>query len=562
MTSIEIRNGKAVTTERANLRWYSIKRQLEGRTSLDKNGLVKFEASKHNLETWKNHFPDAEINDIDSEIKAFEEFAVAERPEFRFKREPLWWQKKATEKQRKIIDSKDMYNCFAFFFSPGSGKSKSLTDFAITLYCEGKIDALLILPPNYLVGEQWTNEDSGALVKDIHESIEFKSWLWDRTLTKTMKAEYEALLEFDGFQCIVANIDATKTERGFEYLSRFIKRHKGRVLIAVDEGHLISKPSSGRHKKCLELRRLCDWAAVLTGTPINKSLMSAWGIFRFLHDNILGYKYATAFRSAFCITKFNGFADQIIGHKNVDKFYELIEPYSQRVSQEEMGLTKMRDTFEFDMSKEQETHFKRFKAEWLTALENGEFASASIALTAALKLQQITCGFLVGEDGTVQYLDNARLRALDSWLETIDEDQKIMIWCRFLEDAKLLTNHFGGKAVDLSGNVDAKQRVKNKDRFLYEPSITRCIATPDAAGTGMDALQNVCNRAVFYSSSEHYINRTQAEDRTLRVGGGTTAFYTDLICRKSPDRKILRTLTENQALATYTLDDVRKMFED
>lgn len=562
MSDLKIVNGRASTVGRAPVSWFSIRKFFEGRTNLAKDGSLSFAASNSNIKLWQSKFPESKVEDIDQQMKEFESFVVTDRPKFQFKRSQLWWQERATEKQRRIIDNPKMYNCFAFFFDPGAGKSKSLTDLATLLYCEGKIDAMIVLPPNYLVGEQWTNEDSGALVKDIHESVNFRSWLWDRTLKKAHQKAYDELLEFDGFQCIVANIDAAKTERGYEYLKRFIKRHKGRVLIAVDEGHLIAKPSSGRHKKALELRKMCEWAAVLTGTPVNKSLMSAWGIFRFLHDNILGYKYASAFRSAFCETRFNGFAETIIGHKNVDKFYELIEPYSQRVSQSEMGLEKMRDEFEFDMSDEQTFHFKRFKKEWMTKLENGEFATASIAMTAALKLQQISCGFLVGEDGTVQYLDNARLRALDAWLETIDPEQKIMIWCRFLEDAKLLTKHFGEKAVDLSGNVDSKQRVVNKNRFLNEPEITRCIATPDAAGTGLDSLQNVCNRAVFYSSSEHYINRKQAEDRTLRVGGGTTAFYTDLVCRKSPDKKIIRTLTDNQALATYTLDDVRKLFED
>lgn len=562
MTDLKIINGRAQTIGRASPRWFGLRSRLEGRTSLAKTGEVSFIGSQHNISTWLSLFPDAKVEDVDATVKAMEEFVVSDRPEFRFKRDQLWWQKKATEKQMRIINDPTMHNCFAFFFDPGAGKSKSLTDFGTLLYCMGKIDAMVILPPNFLVGEQWTNEDSGALVKDIHESVDFKSWLWDRSLKKQHKQAYDQLLEFNGFQAIVANIDAAKTPTGFEYLKRFIKRHKGRVLFAVDEGHLVANTSSGRHKKALELRLMCDWASVLTGTPINKSLMSAYGIFKILNDKILGYKYATSFRSNFCETRFNGFADVVVGHKNIDKFYALIEPYSQRVSQEEMGLEKMRDQFEFDMSDEQAKHFQRFKKEWLTSLDNGEFSSAKIAMTAAMKMQQITNGFIVGEDGTVQYLDNARLRALDAWLETIDGDQKIMIWCRFLEDAKLLSKHFGDKAVDLSGNVDSKQRVVNKDRFLFEPEITRCIATPDAAGTGMDSLQNVCNRAIYYSTSEHYINRKQSEDRILRVGGGSTAFITDLVCRKSPDRKIVRTLTANQELATMTLDDVRRLYED
>lgn len=561
MTNLIVESGRARTDGRAPIKWYGLKARFEGRVSLAKDGSISFVASPHNVSIWREAFPDCVIKDVAAETKVFEQFIITDRPKFQFKRPPLWWQEKATEKQRKIIDSKTMYNAFAFFFDPGAGKSKSLTDFATLLYCEGKIDGLVVLPPNVLVGEQWTNADSGALVRDIHESVDFKSWLWDRSLKKGHVQEYENLLGFQGFKCIVANIDAIKTERGFDYIKRFIKACNGRVLFAIDEAHLISKPSSGRHKKALELGSKCDWRAALTGSPINKSLMSAYGIFKFLDERILGYKYATSFRNVFCETRWNGFADQIVGHKNVDKFYQLIEPYSQRVSQAEMGLEKFPDEFEFDMSDEQSKHFQKFKKEWMTALDNGEFATASIAMTALMKMQQITNGFLVGKDGTIQHIDNARLRALDAWLETIDEDQKLVVWCRFLEDAKILMKHFGDKAVEMTGNVTTEEKTANKYRFIREPEITRAVATPDAAGTGMDGLQDVCNRAIYYSTSEHFINRIQSENRILRVGGGSTAFITDLICRKSPDRKIVRTLKSNKDLAKMTLDDVRMIFE-
>ncbi len=562
MTAITIENGSAVTNGRANMRWYSIKPRMEGRVSLRRDGSVSFVASQHNIDVWREAFPDCTITDNDAEMKALEAFIVQDRPQFRFKRPQLWWQEKATIKQHTIIDNPQMANAFSFFFDPGAGKSKSLTDMATMLYCMGQIDAVVIMPPNVLVAEQWSNEDSGALVRDIHDDVKFKSWLWNRALNKKHQQSFEDLLQFDGFQCVVANIDAAKTDRGFAYLDRFIKHHKGRVLFVIDEGHLIGNPSSGRHKKCVELGKKCNWRSVLTGTPITKDLMSAYAIFKFLDDRILGFRYVSAFRNAFCVTRWNGFADQIVGHKNIDRFYELIEPYTARVSQAEMGLEKMYDEFVFDMSDEQLTHFNRFKKEWLTSLDNGEFATASIALSATLKMQQISNGFLIGEDGTVQYLDNARLKALDAWLETIDEDQKIMVWCRFLEDARLLMQHFGKSAVDLSGNVDSAERIVNKNAFINDAHITRCIATPDAAGTGMDGLQNVCNRAAYYSTSENFVLRVQSEDRILRVGGGSVAFYTDFIARKSPDRKIIANLRGKKELSRMTLDDVRQLIEE
>lgn len=227
-----------------------------------------------------------------------------------------------------------------------------------------------------------------------------------------------------------------------------------------------------------------------------------------------------------------------------------------------MGLDKIYDEFVFDMSDEQKKHYEKVKQTWMTQLDNGEFANATIALTAALKLQQISNGFIVSDDGSMQHLENNRIKALDSWLETIPEDEKVVIWVRFKEDARLLMQHFGDKAVDLSGNVSSDERIRNKDLFISDPKIRFVVASPNAAGTGIDNMQSVCNRAVYYATSEHFILRAQSEDRISRIGGSATAFITDLVCRKSPDRKILNNLKGKKELSTMTLDEVRKMFED
>lgn len=558
MTDLIVKNGRCFTKGNAPMSWMGIKRQMEGRASLLKTGEFVFEESGNNLAIWKRYFPDHQLERFVDETAIVN---IGNRPPFQFKREPLWWQANATKKIDNIIADNKLYKAFAFFYDPGAGKSKSLTDMAALLYTRGIIDALIVLPPNLLVGDQWSRfdeENEGALQKDIHETIPNKAWLWKKG--KKAFAEYDDLKEFEGLQSVVMNIDAAKTPDGYKLLTDFIKRHKGRVLFAIDETHLIGNPSSQRHKKCVELADRCSWKAALTGTPITKDLISTYAIFKFLDPRIIGFKYITGFKNAFCELRFNGFADQIVGHKNIDKLYQLIEPYSSRVSQEEMGLEKVYDEFSFVLSPDQKKHFDRLKKEWMTALDNGEFASVSIALSATLKMQQVSNGFLVGDDGSIQYLENARMDALKAWLETMPE-QKIVIWCRFKIDAQLLMKEFGKQAVDLSGNVSSSDRLKNKDAFISDPEILYCVATPDAAGTGTDGLQHVCNRAVYYSSSEHFVNRKQSEDRVLRVGGGSTAFYTDLVGKGTPDRKILNNLKGKKDLSRMTLDDIRKLYE-
>jgi len=552
MTDLTINAGLATTAGPANIKWLSCKKQMEGRVSIHKNGVVSFQASGHNLEVWRSIFPDCKVVSED----VFEEFVNQQtRQPFAEKRESLWWQAKAIDKMKRVISTPSMKRCFALNFDPGGGKSKSLVDFSAMLWSENKIDAVVVLSPNMLVAEQWEMPEDGAIARDC--PVPYVSWLWDKT--KKGYAEFERLLASNDLQYLSMNIDAAKTPRGIELLTKFIKRHKGRVLFTVDEAHLIGNPQSQRHKKCVDLGFKCAWRAALTGTPITKDLLSYYAIFRFLHPDILGCKYVSTFRAKYCVLKWNGFADEIVGYKNIDDFYARIEPYTARVSQKEMGLEKLYDEFIFTMSEEQKSYYNEFKREWLAKLDNGEFATASIALSATIKLQQISNGYLVSEDGTIQHLDNARLKALDAWLETIPEGEKVVIWVRFREDARLVTAHLGDCAIEISGNVDNK--MERKERFLNDPKLTRLVATPDAAGTGMDSLQHVTQRAIFYSNAENFVNRKQAEDRVLRVGGKSTAFITDLICKGSHDRKFLANLRGKKELSRMTLDEVRGIFE-
>jgi len=549
LTSIEIRNGKAVTTERCNLRWYSIKRQLEGRTSLDKNGVVKFEASKHNLETWKNHFPDAEINDIDSETKAFEDFVVAERPSFRFKREPMPHQQKAFDKFKE-------QSYTAIFGDVGSGKSYILSNLAANYYCEGKIDAVIIVALNKLIIEQWHEKQ---LPRDVHDSIPYSSWVWGKG--KKNEAAYEELKTFDGMQVVTINVDALRTDPGVDLCIDFIKRHKGRVLFAVDESQAIKTPNAGRSKNAIKLAHMCTHRSILSGTPISKDLIDFWNQFKALDPDIIGMKYVTSFKSKYCITRWNGFADEIIGHKNEQELYGKTDPYTFRITKAELGFRDFDDEFEFELGPQEKKHYSELKKTFMTQLDSGEFLSVTNALSAMVRMQQVSNGFLVQEDGSFQLLECSRLKALDSWLETIDDD-KLVIWCRFKKDAEIINKHLSKNAIDISGNVNPDMRYSNLQEFLKDKNKRFAIGTPKAAGVGIDGCQNVTNRAIYYSNSEHALDYWQSRARTSRVGGDTNAFYCHLIGKGTVDRKIMRNLQQKEALSSLMLDDIRKMFED
>lgn len=523
---------------------------MEGRVSLDKHGHVSFVASPHNLDIWKTAFPDCEVIDVDQEMKLFESVVVGDRPKFEFKRQPMPHQQKAFE---QFKDAK----LAAVFGSVGSGKTKIAVDLMTNYYCQGKIDAVVIVAINKLVIQQWHDHQ---LPRDISDTIPYKSWVWGKS--KKDIADYEETKIFNGLRIITINIDALRTDPGVDLLKDFIKTHKGRVLFAVDESQTAKNPSAQRTKNTMALAKMCNYRMIMSGTPIAVNLVDYWSQFRILDENIIGCKYVTSFKAKYCIEKFNGFGNEIIGSKNTDELYGKTAPYVFRITKEELGFKDFDDEFEFQLGPNEKRHYTELKKTFMTQLDSGEFVNASNALSAMVRLQQASNGFIQHpETGELQLLECSRVNALTSWMEMI-EDEKLVIWCRYLKDAEIIMSKLGKEATDISGNVDPDTRYQHVQDFINQKTIRYCVGTPKAAGVGVDGLNSVTNRAVFYSNSEHALDYWQARGRTSRVGGDSNAFYCHLIAKGTVDRKIMQNLLKKEALSSLMLDDIRRMWDE
>lgn len=549
MTTLLIENGRAVSSQRVPVtQWFKASRYLEGRKALLKDGRVSFEYSPANVETFQRFFEGVKVENKDEQAKAYEQFAVRDRPQFAFKREPMPHQKKAFDK------FKDQ-PLTAIFGDVGSGKSKILTDLAAWYYCQGKIDAVVIVAVNHLVIEQWS---LSQLPRDMPDSVKWSAWTWNKT--KKGAAQYDTLKEFDGLQIVTINVDALRTDKGVSLCQDFINRHKGRVLFAIDESQTIKNPSAQRTKKTIALAHTCKFRSILSGTPIARDLVDYWAQFKALDPNIIGHKYLSSFKARYCVTRWNGFADEVVGSKNEEELYAKTDPYTFRITKKELGFEEMEDTFEFDLGVEERKHFDSLKKLFLTQLDTGEIVQVNQAITAMLRMQQVSNGFLQHEDGTIQTFECSRLEAMTSWLETVSDD-KLVIWCRFKQDGKMILDRLGKQAVNITGLVSPEERSREKDTFIHDKTVRFAVGTPKAAGVGVDGLQSVTNRALYYSNSMDSIDYWQSKARTSRVGGESVAYYTHLIGRQTIDLKNLRNLQKKEALSSLVLDDLRMMFE-
>ena len=523
-------------------------RQLEGRRFNLKAGGTKIEATKSNIELLSGAFP-LEI----SEPSVAGRRSTARRGVYNPRTEPMPHQLEASNKLRSVKHA-------ALFMEQGTGKTLVAIDRAGELWMAGKISAVLVVAPKG-VHRQWIADQL-----PLHSGIPFRGAYWP-----LKEGEWNSALALgDTMAVFTINIDAARTPKGKAMCLDYIAEHHGQVLMIVDESHSIKNSASQRWKAVDALGKLCDFRAILTGTPIARSLLDAWSQYKWLDEEILGYRYASAFKNEYCIM--GGFQGKvIIGHRNVERFRERVERFTYRVSKEEIGITPARSSgWEFDMTTEQRRVIRGLKRDLFAAIDSGEVATAANAAVAVMKMQQVSNGFYMDDNGQpVRIMEPAANPRIQALIELISSRSgKGIIWARFREDITAICEALSGaglKAAAYHGGTPDKERVRTVERFLQPQEATDSVdffvANPGAGGTGLN-LQGACDYDVFYSNSDNSIERWQAEARIHRIGTCGIVTHFDLVAPFSPDRLILRRHAAKKSISEMALDDVRRILEE
>jgi SNF2 family DNA or RNA helicase len=557
MVKLNIEGNRAVVSPPLDKSILTLTPRLEGVKKWLKGGGLSFEVTPSNMERFRAMYPDATITGearLDFEEKVLRKIArniayIPIMPPFPFQDRAvtLSWDKAA----------------YAYFMEMGTGKTYVTINVFGRLWCQGKIDGVLIIAPKG-VHAQWIEDE---IPKHLGKMVPYRAVIW-----KGKKTDISTLHGEDGVLNVFAiNEDAIRTTSGEEACLKFIEQNQRRVMMIVDESQSIKNTSTQITKAAIALGKCCLYRRILTGTPIAKNLVDAFSQLQFLDQRIIGFKYKASFIGEYCVL---GGEDgrEVVGSKNVEQFWRRISNHSFRVTKEEADLQlppKHYVRTPFEMTDEQKRIYTIIKQDFFMKMESGAIVDAAHAAGALVKLQQISNGFLVGEirvenEGEVTkeretlVLPNARMVACRSVVE--EREGKIVIWARFTYDILALKDEFGNEAVTYNGATSTLDRKKAIEQFLDPSSSVRIlIANPAAAGVGLN-LQGDCRTVIYYSNSFNAIDRWQSEDRVHRHGMKYAVTYFDLVCRGTPDAKILANLRNKKALSDLALDDIRQLF--
>lgn len=433
---------------------------------------------------------------------------------------------------------------YAWFLEMGLGKTAALIHNAGMLYMERGLRGVLVVAPNK-VDDQWLDEQ-------IPEHLD------PRINTRLMHWGKKARFSSDAMNWFAINIDAVRTPKGRAACELFIELCDGKVMMIVDESHDIKNLRAARTKACIELGKKCAWRRIATGTPIGKNCEDKFSQFYFLDPAIIGHKYISSFRARYCITTMIQGRPVVVGQKRTEEFYGLVAPHMYRLTKDEaVDLPKkLYVKVPYEMGAETRHHYTNMKDLFMAQLEDGTITRATHAATMLLRLQQITNGFIVGDDGRAKRFSDERAKEL---LNILDQRTgKSVIWCRFKEDIAQV-EHFllkvGRVPVVYHGDIKSKDRDIAKERFLHGDA-TDFLSNPETGGTGLN-LQGDYDTVIYYSNGFNSIKRRQSEDRSHRHGMKKQVTYFDIVASGSIDQLILNNLKGKKALSDLTLDEIR-----
>ena len=463
--------------------------------------------------------------------------------------------------QKQALKKMEGKRNFCVFADPGTGKTKICIDRIKIIHSKKRTRGALVFAPKG-VHRQWAEEQ----IPQHHPEAE--AYYWDsKKLIQTMKNTTSILPLKDVCTYYCFNYDICRSKRGLAVITDAINE-LDEFMLVMDESHNIKNKRSKRWAFMNSISSLegCVGRLAVTGTPIAKNLIDEWAQLLVVDPNILKIKYITHFKNQYCIM--GGFESKsVVGVRNLEKYKKITEPYVFRINKNQLDLeAKQYQIFNFDMTKNQHLKYRMMAKNLITFLDSGERFEVNQAMTKVQKLQQLSNGFIIDEDRNTHRLfkdveENPRIIALKEILTATEDDEPIIIWCRYREDVEQVKEALKNElALPYHGGIKDKDKKKYIDMWKLG-RVRFLIATPATAGVGLN-LQGKCTRAIYYSNSENAIHRWQSEDRIHRIGTKGIVTYVDMVCTASRDRAILRNLRAKKSLSDMRLEDVKREIQE
>jgi SNF2 family DNA or RNA helicase len=446
--------------------------------------------------------------------------------------------------QQAALDASNGHEGFGFFMEMGLGKTLvSYMDFLREVErreCHRKV----VVCPNSFKGG-WRDE---AIKWNLNVDVHVYNSGNDYDNLAFLKRS------FDRPPVLVVNYEAIRSEKTQLYIRRFIDNRFS--WITFDESIQLKTNNSAQTIAGITLAKYFNYKRILTGKPITQGPHDLWGQMRAI-GQLDGRNYY-AFKTAFC--RMGGFKmKQVIGAQNESILNGLISPHVFRATKEQWTdiPPKLYSQREYNLPPNMRSMYKQMEDEFVLWLENGEDVSVDAAITKYIKLAQISSGFIIREDGSVEDLvdpmSNPRVKLVK---EIVEEEitGKVVVAYHHRHTLAILAKVLGNSypAIIQGGMTEDAIRFE-KDRFNNKPECRVLLAQIKASKYGHTLLggpepENRCSTMIFFENTYSLDDRSQVEDRIHRHGqSANCVLYIDMF-GTSLDYRVNRALQRKEGI--------------
>lgn len=467
--------------------------------------------------------------------------------------------------QRQAIERAVSRDHFGLFMDPGTGKTLTAVNILRYKYSVAKrlLPTLILAPPVVLTN--WQREFM------MHSTLKATDII---VLAGTGKKRLELLQRAiangpgRGFVAIT-NYESLLMEPLFKALYEWRP-----TCIVADESHRVKEPSAKRTKAAIKLAdRATDCRLILTGTPVLNSPMDLFSQYRVLDGGATFGTNYFAFRNRYFYDKNAGmppgkhFPDWRVRDGALQEINKAISVSSMTAKKADcLDLPPLvKKVIHVPLSSKQQKLYNDMKTDFVAYL-NDKACVAQLAITKALRLQQIVSGFVSLEDddgdrSVVELKDNPRADALKELLAELAPHRKVLVWATFRQNyatIRAICEALALRYVELHGEVPAAQRQKSVDAFQTDPACRVLIGHPGSGGIGVNLV--AADHAIYYSRSFSLEADIQSEARNHRGGSEIFPSITriDLVAPATIDEVVLKALAAKQEIGHKLLMQLKE----
>jgi len=341
-------------------------------------------------------------------------------------------------------------------------------------------------------------------------------------------------------QYTVVNYDILHSRNIFLYL---ISRHYD--LLICDEAHYL-KNNRAKRTKCVYypkgLKDRADRVWLLTGTPVLNRPVELFSHLKALTPNTLGeYSSYIQYCKRFCAARETRWGVDVSGASNIPELAKLLDGFMLRRLKKDVLEQLPEVTYQtilLDPGK---------KLKILTVKERGAYAKEKNGVLGALSSIRRESG-IAKVPLVVQHLQ-----------DVLEDKQKAVVFAYHRDVISTLVE--GCRAyspVVLTGATPTDKRQAAIESFKMDPKSRLFIGQIEAAGVGIDGLQDVCDTVIFAEMSWVPGQIHQAIGRCHRIGQKNPVLVQFLVVPDSIDEEISETIARKEKIIDQLIKPTTK----